>query len=182
MSNGDSEFIEQYLAGEPEAVREMDKLIRGIAASYRRKLSHRWDDVAQEIHLEVYKLLEKRAFRGEASLRTYLWRVINHTCLDHLRSQQRWAWTELEEYGEVSEIAERRADLRALSSDTLDLLTRVMRRVPKECREIWRYLHEGLSYREMSERLGVKDGALRVRALRCRKKAIQIREELDGQV
>ena len=42
-------------------------------------------------------------------------------------------------------------------------------------------LFDGLSYREMGEELAVKEGALRVRVLRCRKKAIEVREELLGQ-
>lgn len=182
MYEDDSEFIDAYLTGEDGAVREMDRLIRGVASSFRRKLSHRWDDVMQGIHLEVFKLLEKRSFRGESSLRTYLWRVINHTCLDHVRSQQRWQWTELEEYGEAQEAGELRLEATELSAESADFLTRVLERVPAECREIWKLLFEGLSYTEMAKRLAVKAGALRVRALRCRKKALKIREDLTEDV
>jgi DNA-directed RNA polymerase specialized sigma24 family protein len=39
-------------------------------------------------------------------------------------------------------------------------------------------VHAGLSYREMSERLGVAEGTLRVRVLRCREKAVAVRAEL----
>jgi DNA-directed RNA polymerase specialized sigma24 family protein len=38
----------------------------------------------------------------------------------------------------------------------------------------------GLSYREMSDRTGVAEGTLRVRVLRCRKRAIELRAELLG--
>lgn len=179
MYNDDNEFIDAYLAGADDAVREMDQLIRGVASSFRRKLSHRWDDVMQGIHLEVFRLLEKRSFRGESSLRTYLWRVINHTCLDHVRAQRRWQWTELEEYGEVQEAGELRTGAMELSAESADFLTRVLERVPAECREIWKLLFEGLSYAEMAAKLAVTAGALRVRALRCRKKALKIRKELD---
>jgi len=174
----DSDFIDAYLAGEDEAVHEMDRLIRGVASSYRRKLSHRWDGVVQDIHVEVIKLLQKSAFRGESSLRTYLWRVINHTCLDKIRSQQRWQWTELEEYGEAQEITDLRMESMELSAESADFFTKILERVPAECREIWKLLFEGLSYSEMAERLVVRAGALRVRALRCRKKALRLRAEL----
>jgi DNA-directed RNA polymerase specialized sigma24 family protein len=36
----------------------------------------------------------------------------------------------------------------------------------------------GFSYREMSSRTGIAEGALRVRVLRCRKRAVELREEL----
>jgi RNA polymerase sigma factor (sigma-70 family) len=59
-----------------------------------------------------------------------------------------------------------------------DLLLRVLDRVPADCRELWRMIHAGLSYREMSTRLGVAEGTLRVRVLRCREKAVAVRAEL----
>jgi len=39
-------------------------------------------------------------------------------------------------------------------------------------------IHAGLSYKEMSDRLGVAEGTLRVRVLRCREKAVAARGEL----
>jgi hypothetical protein len=38
----------------------------------------------------------------------------------------------------------------------------------------------GLSYREMSLRMSVAEGTLRVRVLRCREKAVAVRQELLG--
>jgi DNA-directed RNA polymerase specialized sigma24 family protein len=43
-------------------------------------------------------------------------------------------------------------------------------------------IHAGLSYREMSSRLGVAEGTLRVRVLRCREKAVAVRAELLPEV
>lgn len=37
---------------------------------------------------------------------------------------------------------------------------------------------DGLSYQEMSLRLGSSEGALRVKALRCRKRAVAVRDQL----
>jgi DNA-directed RNA polymerase specialized sigma24 family protein len=49
-----------------------------------------------------------------------------------------------------------------------------------ECRRLWRMLVDGFSYREMSDEYGVSEGALRVRVLRCRRKALEVRERLLG--
>ena len=48
----------------------------------------------------------------------------------------------------------------------------------EECWRLWAMILEGLSYREMSDRVQVSKGALQVRVLRCRKRAMELREEL----
>ena len=44
----------------------------------------------------------------------------------------------------------------------------------------WKMIVIGHSYREMSQRLGVAEGTLRVRVLRCREKAVAARHDLLG--
>ncbi len=44
------------------------------------------DDLLQEIFLQAYRKIG--AFRGEAALGTWLYRVATNVCLDHLRSRQ----------------------------------------------------------------------------------------------
>ncbi len=38
---------------------------------------------------------------------------------------------------------------------------------------------QGLSYKQMSEKLGAQPGALRVRVLRCRRRAEELRQQLQ---
>ena len=45
---------------------------------------------------------------------------------------------------------------------------------------MWRMIVAGFSYREMSLRLNVAEGTLRVRVLRCRERAETVRHELLG--
>ena len=63
----------------------------------------------------------------------------------------------------------------ATQREDKDLLLRVLDRVPQDCRELWRMIVAGLSYREMSLRMSVAEGTLRVRVLRCREKAVAAR-------
>jgi RNA polymerase sigma factor (sigma-70 family) len=175
----DQEMVREFLKGESEAVRTIDLWISRAAWPYQRRLAHRWDDVLQDVRLEVTRLLGQGKFRGESSLRTYLWRVVSHTCLDQLRSQTKWQWADLESVDQE----DGRADTgRAAegSRESKDLLLRVLARMSQECRELWRMIVEGLSYREMSLRLQVAEGTLRVRVLRCRERATAARDELLG--
>jgi RNA polymerase sigma factor (sigma-70 family) len=178
MSTSDQEVVSRYLHGDVEAVGTVDGWIARAAWPYQRRLSSRWEDVLQDVRLEVTRLLGQGKFRGESSLRTYLWQVVSHTCLDQIRSQGRWQWTDLEAIDEGGSGGS--APAPAAGHEDRDLVQRVMRRMSGDCREIWRLIAMGHSYREMSQRLGVAEGTLRVRALRCREKAVALRGELLG--
>jgi RNA polymerase sigma factor (sigma-70 family) len=60
-----------------------------------------------------------------------------------------------------------------LERDSTRRLLTALEVVPAECRELWRRILRGLSYGEISRELGVSEGTLRVRAHRCRKRAIE---------
>jgi RNA polymerase sigma factor (sigma-70 family) len=177
METSDQEVVSRYLDGEAEAVGTVDSWIARAAWPYQRRLSNRWEDVLQDVRLEVTRLLGQGKFRGESSLRTYLWQVVSHTCLDQLRSQGRWQWAELQTLDEDGTLAPAPTG----SHEDRDLVRRVLGRMSGDCRELWRLIARGYSYREMSERTGVAEGTLRVRVLRCREKAAAVRGELlDG--
>jgi RNA polymerase sigma-70 factor (ECF subfamily) len=179
MATDDRDVVARFLRGEREAVGTVDSWISRAAWPYQRRLADRWDDVLQDVRLEVTRLLGQGKFRGESSLRTYLWRVVSHTCLDQLRAQGKWKWAELDTLDRGDESI---APVHVPASDRADrdLLLRVLERVPRDCREMWRMIVAGFSYKEMSLRLNVAEGTLRVRVLRCREKAMTLREELLG--
>jgi len=172
MATEDQEIAARFLSGDSTAVEVVDGWISRAAWPFRRRLSERFEDVLQEVRLEVTRLLGQGKFRGESSLRTYLWRVVNHTCLDHLRSEKRWQWTDLEEVAEIGDRSH------SGPAEDRDLLLRVLDQVSQDCRDLWRMIVSGLSYREMSGRVGVAEGTLRVRVLRCRERAVALREGL----
>jgi len=177
MMENDQEMVTRYLKGESDAVGTVDGWISRAAWPYQRRLADRWDDVLQDVRLEVTRLLGSGKFRGESSLRTYLWRVVSHTCLDQLRAQSKWKWSDLDGMDASDEPASTAPAIPARQEDK-DLLLRVLDRVPRECRELWRMIVAGLSYREMSLRTDVAEGTLRVRVLRCREKAVVARQDL----
>lgn len=181
MRPEDEEMITGFLQGERAALSEIEQWIARAAWPFQRRLAAQWEDVLQEARLEMSRLLQQGKFRGEASLKTYLSRVVSYVCINHLRAQTKWQWTELEN---LPEPAGRAADsplAQLLRKESDHLLLRVLAGMPEECRELWGMILDGSSYREMSRRLGVAEGALRVRALRCRQKATELREQLaDG--
>lgn len=179
MRAEDAVLVERYLSGEEEAVTTLEGWIHRAAQPYRRRLSEVWDDVLQDVRLEITRLLRKQSFRGESALKTYLWRVVSHTCLDRIRARTRWRWAEIdgmEEWEAESLLADDGGG--HLEPESKDLLLRVLEQMSEDCRRLWSMILAGLSYREMSRRTHVAEGALRVRVLRCRKRALDLREEL----
>jgi RNA polymerase sigma-70 factor (ECF subfamily) len=183
MQMEDAEVVAGFLRGDARAVGAVDGWISRAAYPYQRRLGERWDDVLQDIRLEVTRLLKQGKFRGESSFKTYLWRVVSHTCLDQIRAAGRVQWAELEtddgadDPPAAASLPSTHGSI-AARSEVKDLLLRVLERVPADCRDLWRMIHAGLSYKEMSDRLGVAEGTLRVRVLRCREKAVAARTEL----
>ena len=66
---------------------------------------------------------------------------------------------------------------RMLERDRVTALERVVSELGEECRKLLRRILAGESYEAMSEALGLAAGTLRVRVLRCRRKAMELREK-----
>ena len=178
MRPDDAAVVAGYLSGDPEAISTVDGWISRAAWPYQRRLAHRWDDVLQDVRVEVTRLLQRQEFRGGSSLKTYLWRVVCHTCLDRIRAHGRWRWAELDGMEDWEADAILGDPGGTIEPESKDLLLRVLERMSEDCRRLWSMVLAGLSYREMSRRTGIAEGALRVRVLRCRKRAVELREEL----
>ncbi len=175
-SSRDSDLVQLFLVGDGEAIREVDTWISQAAWSFRQRLSEDWEDILQEIRLELTRLLRRGSFRGDSSLKTYLWRVVNHTCIDRLRRRSRWRWQGLDDLDHRGVLAE--GARQGVRNEFRDLMLRVVSQTSKDCHKLWQLVLEGYSYREMSQQLGVSEATLRVRVLRCRKKAVAVRDNL----
>jgi len=173
----DRDVVHKFLAGDRQAVATIDAWILRAAWPFQRRLRSRWDDVLQEIRLEITRLLKQGKFRGDSSLKTYLFRVVTHTCVDQVRDQDRHELLDLDALEDADQ-PRTKGPSPAEESAERDLLLRVLDQAPRDCRHLWQMLAAGFSYKEMSGRMGVADGTLRVRVLRCREKATRSRAEL----
>lgn len=180
MQDDDAKLIRGFLRGDRAAIACIDQWIEQAGRPYRHRLSGEWDDVCQDLRMELMRLFRAERFAGESRLRTYLWRVVANTCLDRLRTRHRWAWTDVESVHEVLE----RDGLAVPNLDVQvgdrSVLRAVLERVSDECKRLWSMVLAGWRYDEMSDSLGITPGTLRVRVLRCRRKAVAIRNEIDS--
>jgi RNA polymerase sigma-70 factor (ECF subfamily) len=168
----DAELISRFLGGEADAVRVIQAWLARAAGAFRRRLGGEWDDVLQEVRIETFRLLQGGQYRGEASLRTYLWQVTAHTCLDALRRQKRRP-APVAVDPDTAVTADPSPLDRVLGREREQVLLAALESMSDDCRELWTLVASGLSYREIASRLGVSEGALRVRVHRCRQRAIE---------
>ena len=164
-----------FLEGDAVAVAVVDGWIGAAASPFRRRLGSDWPDLLQEVRLELISLFQQSRWRGESRLKTYVWRVVAHTCLDAMRRARRRPLHEEVEGEAVLPPSGDPSPLdRVLAEDDARRLLVALDAVPADCRQLWQGILSGLSYRELSRRMSLSEGALRVRAHRCRKRAAEI--------
>ena len=167
-------LVESVLGGGEVAVAEVRRWVRGASSPYRAHLADELEDLEQEVLVELTEALRQGRFRGESSLATYVRRMVHYKCLNRVRRRRSRTWIDIAELDLASAAADPLEELSA--RDTLEVALRVAASMPQECRAIWGMILEGASYRDIGERLGVAEGTVRVRALRCRRRAVA---ELD---
>jgi RNA polymerase sigma factor (sigma-70 family) len=163
-----------FLAGDESTLISVRSVLARASWRFRSRLRLPWEDLQQELLLELTAALQRGAFRGEAQLETYAWRVAQCACINRLRAERRER--ELAPASPLLAPGEppRSALQRVLDDEALRRLVQRLARLPAECRRLWSMIAEGLSYDEMSAATGVAAGTLRVRVLRCRRKAQEL--------
>jgi RNA polymerase sigma-70 factor (ECF subfamily) len=175
VDSEDRRLIEAFLDGDPATVARIQHWLEEGVRGFRSRLTTPWEDVQQELLVAATRQLQGGAFRGESSLRTYLWRIAKYRCLNLLRKERRRRETALDESRIREAAAPRASPIEYLEErQSADALQRLMAAMPEPCRQLWRRILAGRSYREMSEELGLSEGALRVRVSRCRKRALEL--------
>jgi len=137
--------------------------LRRVAASYEANRNLR-EDLFQEICLAIWKALP--SFRGEASERTFLFRIGHNRGLSHCW-RRRPRVTDLEAAEAVPDPVpgpEAQAD----ASQRRKRLQAAVRKLPLAARQVVSLSLEGLSHREISEVLGISENNVAVRLNRAR--------------
>jgi RNA polymerase sigma-70 factor (ECF subfamily) len=170
--------MQGFLEGHASSVETVEGWVRASASSFRGRLGGEWEDCVQDCLLEATRLLRQGRFRGDSSLKTYLWRVTSNACISRLRRRRPTAHEQFEAMdlasGQESPLGE------TLRREFGRIALEVWRRSSGDCRDLWGMILDGVSYQEMSRRTGASAGALRVRVLRCRRAAWALRGELLG--
>lgn len=191
-SQTDQGLVARLRARDESAVAELDAAYRSriqqLAMRYMKNPEDA-EEVAQDVLLKVYNKID--AFRGDAALSSWIFRITFNTVMSRLRSQKFMRRLEIPAEDVVLDRDDRQnrsrtepVDWSSMADETI--LRRQMReklneamlelpeiyRVPVVLRDL-----QGLSTEEASERLGIKEQTLKSRLHRGR---LFLRERLGG--
>ena len=174
-----TQLLARFKANEPQLITELAGLAQRIAARVTLPSYLGPDDIAQEVLAAVYEHLRKGTFRGEAGIRTFVYRVAMNTCLTKSRETKLARLVPVEDAGLIDDLPLPDAGL--LDADRRQLAARVVRSLPDRCRTLWRMIFWGRkSYRAAAKELDVKEVTVRERMSRCRKLAREMAAQMES--
>jgi RNA polymerase sigma factor (sigma-70 family) len=132
-----------------------------VAASYARPADQ--EDLAQEISLAIWNALD--GFRGEASERTFLYRIAHNRGLSHLA--RRGAAPATVELPPVED-GRPGPETRAADREEMERLFAAIRDLPVPQRQVLTLALEGMSHAEIAACLGITADNAAVRLSRAR--------------
>ena len=161
---------------------EYDRLWRDHGPSLARLAyayepnAHAREDLLQEIRLAIWLALPR--FRGESSLRTFLFRIAHNRALTHVWRRKTSLSSE-----EVEEPADTRPGPESATIEAINYfrLTEAIRHLPLSFRQVITLSLEDLSYAEIAAVLGISENNVAVRINRARKLLKDRLERFDEQ-
>jgi RNA polymerase sigma-70 factor (ECF subfamily) len=129
------------------------------------------EDLAQEVFVQVWRNLDR--FRGEASAKTWIYRITVNTCLQALRTQSRRPQISdepLDSSSASAAISLAPAGNSHCDDPRLNRLYQAIGTLSKIDRLVYMLMLEGQDYAGIAEVTGLTPGALRVRVHRSHEK------------
>ncbi len=162
----DSDLMARISKGEKRAFREIltryQNGVYGFAFSILHD-QHEAEDISQEVFLRLFRTAE--SYRSYASLQTYLFRITRNLCIDHLRKKRPETMTGIPE-----PICSQTPLCHLCAGELREQIDGVISDLPENQRAAINLRHEqGMSYKEISETLGVTVHAVESLLTRARR-------------
>ncbi|WP_035287155.1 sigma-70 family RNA polymerase sigma factor [Brevibacillus massiliensis] len=131
------------------------------------------EDITQEVFLKAFRSMP--SFRGESSLKTWIYRIAANEAKKHVRS---WSFRHLFFRAEVDAGVAEDAQATILKNDQRHQFARLVMRLPGTYRQvIILHYYEELSIEEVAEVLGTTAGGVYTKLHRARKKLKELLEK-----
>jgi RNA polymerase sigma-70 factor (ECF subfamily) len=147
----DLKLVRRYLAGEPSTFDE-------LMSRYERQIYHKCyqfvrnqedaQDLTQEVFIKAFENLS--SFRGESSLKTWLYRIAINHCINHVHKNT----YEFVEVSACNHYIQPTAQVRLEEQEQRDELLRMVASLPPKQRAIVQMRMKDLSYEEIARETG----------------------------
>jgi len=159
MPEDQAAWVEQLKAGDEEAVKELVRSYGGALVRFLGGMTGSTaeaEDLAQEA---LIRLLEHAGeFRGESSLKTYLFRIAHNLALNHLASAARRYEVHPEEMPDRPSPAPAAVQLLEASEDAGRLRAALARLAPQQRSVVMLRTWQDLSFKEIASALSLAEG------------------------
>jgi RNA polymerase sigma-70 factor (ECF subfamily) len=176
MQDGGGVRPEDLAARYDRVLREHGPALCRLAASYERDIQRR-DDLFQEICLALWQALPR--FRGEASERTFVFRVAHNRGITHRFRRPRVQQVDLDEAEDLPAPG-RDPQEETMEGERRTRLEGALRALPLPYIQVLTLALEGLPAREIGEVLGLTENNVAVRLSRARGALRRLLEEGKG--
>lgn len=157
----DLDLISRWKGGDERAASLLVERHAGAVARFASSVGAKGDvqDIVQDTFVRAFGSLD--SFRGDSSLRTWLFTIARRLLLDLRRSQRRRG--EQVEVKEHDAVTEYDALHSVVAEETRNRLHAAVGRLSKTQREVFLLrVNEGMSYKEIAEAASTTEGAARV--------------------
>ena len=184
----EQERIRRIVDGDPGAFRELVREYHPLAYELAFKMlddARDAEEVIQDAFVKIHQALG--SFRGDASLKTWILRIVMRLSLNRRRDRARSSWRRLGLHRGESRAGEEETPAEGqdpealyLSQEKRLLLRRSIDRLPEPLRQVLILnSFEELSYDEISRILGVPLGTVSSRIYAARKRLVRILAQHD---
>jgi RNA polymerase sigma-70 factor (ECF subfamily) len=170
------ELLDRCRRREPGAFEELvERTNRQVYTLAHRLIGdrHEAEDVAQEAYVRVYRSLD--GFRGDARFETWLHRIVANVAMSHLRRRGRFGEVVADEPERLARIPEAAPEPDPVERD--EIKRALGRLTPAQRAAVVLKDVYGFSCQEIGERMGLSEGAVKVRLHRARR---QLKELIYG--
>jgi RNA polymerase sigma-70 factor (ECF subfamily) len=175
----DAELIDQVLDGDHQSYKKLVNRHSSMVFHLARRFSKNEEvvkDLAQQVFVKAYERLD--SFRGTASFSSWLYRLSMNHFRDYAKNIRRknQRFSEMDDYAVDVQLGhDDTPDDNIVQQEQSDQLFDALDQLPEEySKPLLLKYRDGMSYKVISNRLGVSVSALKVRVYRAKKELKQI--------
>jgi len=176
----DNEIHRGFVDGSPQATHHVQGWIDGVVHLGRWNFEDA-EGVVQEILIKLLRTVRADRWKRQSSFKTFVFAVSKHTCIDIYRSERLRSHLSHEAEPGLSPSVPADQDVPLEDRQRLESIRFVLQQLPSECLRLWNWVYrEGLAAGEVSRRMGISPGNVRVRVHRCLQKARSFAQDYEA--
>jgi RNA polymerase sigma-70 factor (ECF subfamily) len=150
-------------------------VLSAIGKNMTARFYHAIDDVAQETYIRAYRALEKKSFKGDSSIETWLYAIARN---ESIRMNKKLLREEEKSKKVLTVFDETEAEDYSSDSEDAKFVNEHISLLPEKYRDVLLLSSQGFNISDISQKLGIPSGTVKSRSARGKKMILEnIRRE-----